>query len=299
MPGTPRHGSPVDFEPVRPVVAKNAAPHRAVQVDGENLLSPSRDVPDQMPGLPGVCGEQVWREMRLRVDAQTRVGDREPVGDECVEINHDDARMALGQAQQPDVRLAPQRAERRAGPVVDQLRLHQARQRDGVEDQRAASGLTEARGQSVEEAELVREGLPYVVGPPGRGHLVEHNRWVEHAQHEVGLGGIQSAAGIAEVENVRAEIRDHRAQEQPMACRLGGERGNQRAKRAVPGDRDGHRRRLRMCAEHLVHVEPRQQLPGAAEPVGGKVVEQLVDPGIFGHETPVTMQPEYRVPRFA
>ncbi|MGX1912080.1 hypothetical protein ACWIID_24935 [Streptomyces phaeochromogenes] len=56
-----------------------------------------------------------------------------------------------------------------------------------------------------------------------------------------------------------------RPQQQPVAGQFDGQGRQQRCRRVVPGDGDGHDRHGRMLRHHLVRIEPGQQLPGPGE----------------------------------
>ncbi|MGI3200734.1 hypothetical protein ACRJ4W_23905 [Streptomyces sp. GLT-R25] len=85
-----------------------------------------------------------------------------------------------------------------------------------------------------------------------------------------------------------------RPQQQPVAGQFDGQGRQQRCQRPVPGDGDAHDRDGRMLRQHLVRIEPRQQLPGPGEFGVRGPAEQPPNAGILTYEPPCTVQIEQR-----
>lgn len=185
-----------DLDAVRAVVAEDAAPQGLVHVQDEHLLGTAGEVAGQVSGLAGVSGEQFDGQMRLGVDAHPGFGDGQPVGHQRVQVEDDQRRVVRAQPQQSGVELPPDHAEFGARAVVDGSRGVRAGQRHGVEDEGAAGGAGEAFGQPAEQPQFRLDGLAYVVGRPDGGDLVEDDGVVQDAQHEIGVGGVEVAAGV-------------------------------------------------------------------------------------------------------
>ncbi|MCZ4507225.1 hypothetical protein O3Q52_03190 [Streptomyces sp. ActVer] len=192
--------------------------------------------------------------------------------------------------------LAPAATPPRAAPATGDRRVARrtAWQRQGVEDERPARGLREPRDQPRQRPDPLPCHPLHVLGPPGHGDLVEDHHRVKHTvEHAEGqIGPVQLAAPVGEVEDVRVKVREMRPQQQLVAGQFHGQGRQQRCQRAVPGDGDD--RHGRMLHDHLVRIEPRQQLPGPGEFGVRGAAEQLPNAGVLTDEPPCTVQIEQR-----